>query len=60
LVNARKIVNGSDRASLIASYHARFLAALEAAQTPAEVDPVVAWWASAPPGAVEWLRRAPV
>ena len=31
-------------------------------QRPAEppVDPVVAWWASAPPGAVEWLRRAPV
>lgn len=33
----------------------------EAAQSPAEppVDPVAAWWASAPPGAVEWLRRAP-
>jgi len=31
----------------------------EAAQPPAEVDPVAAWWASAPPGAVEWLRRAP-
>ena len=30
---------------------------VEAAQVP--VDPVAAWWASAPPGAVEWLRRAP-
>lgn len=61
-VNARKIVNGSDRASLVAHYHVHFLAALEAAHVPAEppVDPVVAWWASAPPGAVEWLRRAPV
>jgi N-acetyl-anhydromuramyl-L-alanine amidase AmpD len=27
--------------------------------TPAPLDAVAAWWASAPPGAHEWLRSAP-
>ncbi len=32
-INARRIVNGTDRAALIAGYHEQFLAALEAADT---------------------------
>jgi len=33
-LGARKIVNGTDKASLIAGYHAQFLAALQAATAP--------------------------
>ncbi|WP_063979517.1 hypothetical protein [Ensifer sp. Root423] len=39
-VGARKIVNGTDKAKLIAGYYRNFLDALEAARTPAELPDV--------------------
>jgi hypothetical protein len=55
--NARRIVNGTDRAELIARYHGKALVAVKAGW--GALDAVAAWWASAPPGAHEWLGRAP-
>ena len=53
-VNARRIINGTDKADLIAGYYTKFLAAIDAAQvTP---DP-------APPMVVDetiWIRRTEV
>lgn len=37
-VNARRIVNGTDKAKLIAGYHKNFLDAIEAAQEPQPAD----------------------
>ena len=33
-INARQIINGNDQDTLIASYHAEFLIALEKSQKP--------------------------
>lgn len=56
--NARRIVNGTDKADLIARYHANALQAVKAGWG-VPVDDVAAWWDSAPPGGHEWLSRAP-
>ncbi len=53
----RVSATGSLKGVLKVVHGADVLARMGPPQEPA--DPVVEWWASAPPGAVEWLRKVP-
>jgi putative chitinase len=74
-VDDRKVINGADQASLIASYATAFESALKAAgyatvsppantvnltaEELAEARRWLMWRAAAPAGAIEWLRAMP-
>lgn len=73
-IDDRKVINGTDQASLIAGYAQAFESALKAAgyaasppantggistEELAEIRRWLSWRAAAPAGAIEWLRAMP-